>query len=138
MTKQKRFLHLNTERTEYSVTVGELQRLENASQNHWKDFCIASFAIGIPCAINGFTALNFDSFEITAPIFFNCLFGTVGIGAGIILGVAWYKTYSSFKDIISDIKNKPKVDISDLDLESSVDNVGELDGENKKVKEEVE
>lgn len=127
MAKQKRYLHLDTERTDYSVTDDELTRLENASKNHWKDFCIVALALGIPCSINGFTDIDFDNFELTASIFLNCLFGTIGILSGIILGIVWYKTSSNFKTIIDAIKNKPKVDISDLDVESLVVNVGEID-----------
>ncbi len=131
MAKQRRYLHLDTERTDYSVTDEELTKLESASKNHWKDFCIASLALGIPCAINGFTGIDLQNFKLSASIFFNCFFGTIGLLAAVVLGIAWYKTSVSFTTVVEAIKNKPKVDISDLDIEELVVNVGEIEDDNK-------
>ncbi len=127
MAKQRRYLHLDTERTDYSVSDEELTNLDSASRNIWKDFFIACLCLGIPTAINGFSGIDFTNFSLTAGIFFNCLVGTIGILAAIILGIAWYKTSSKFRNVISKIKSKPRVDISELDLESLVEDVGKID-----------
>ena len=54
----KNYIRYETERVDFSLTGEELETLKNSSQNSWKDFCIGSFAVGVPCLINAISEIN--------------------------------------------------------------------------------
>ncbi len=116
----KQFLHYNPDRTDYSLTPEELARLESAGSNLWKDFCLLSGSMGVPCVINAF-ALTPDPFNLTIVLFLNYLFGVLGVVLCVAFGIAWFKSARQFSSIIQQIKSKPKMEII-----PSTTNIGSL------------
>jgi hypothetical protein len=119
-TASRQYIHYNPERTDYSVTIDELARLETAGSNFWKDLCLVCASLGVSCEINAIAGTP-SPFVLSVPLFLNYLFGTLGIVLAVAFGIAWSKTYTGFGKIIEEIKNKPKMEIV-----PSTTNVGAL------------
>ena len=117
----KHFIHYDPERTDYSVTAEELARIETAGSNLWKDMCLVAGPLGISCLINAI-ATTPKPFQLNLSLFLNYIFAATGIVATVILGVAWYKTSGQLAKIISQIKDKPKMEII-----PSTTNVGSIE-----------
>jgi len=121
------YIHYDPERTDYSVTPEEFQRLCAGVQNVWKDACLVLVALGIPAAINAGMEIAKQShlpegFSITLSIFLNSLVGIVCLILGGIFGIAWRRSHKNFNALVEAIKKKPKMEIT---LPEAV-NVGEL------------
>jgi hypothetical protein len=106
------FICINLERVDYSVSEHELLSLMNSSQNSWKDFCIASAGVGIPCVINAVVGIKRAPFEIDVSLFLNTLFGIIGVVLAIVFGILWKRTATNVAAIMEAIKNKPKLRLS--------------------------
>jgi hypothetical protein len=122
-TGGRQYIHYNPDRTDYSVSTDELTRLESAGSNLWKDVCLVSGPLGLSCLINALAATK-DPFKLTISLFLNYLFGVLGIILAVVFAVAWHKSHKTFSQLISDIKQKPKIQI---DFPGTVD-VGPMVG----------
>ena len=119
------YIHYDPERIDYSVSKDELQRLRNCSQSNWKDFGVACLAVGLPCVINAISeARGMAQFAPTLSFVLNLVVGIVGIALGIAFVVAWQRTKDDVDAIVTEIKNKPKIDItpSMVDLGAMAEN----------------
>jgi hypothetical protein len=114
----RQYLHYNPDRTDYSLTGDELARLETAGSNLWKDVCLVSGSLGVSCIINAVAGTP-SPFALSAALFLNYLFGVLGVVLAIIFGIAWVKAHKGFRDIVEEIKKKPK-----MELLPSTTNVG--------------
>lgn len=106
----KNYIHYDPSRTDYSVNSFELELLEQTGSSIWKDVLLACLGLGVPCIINaihGYSSLPADTKNFAADIFLNSLFGILSIILGTISAIVWQKSKTSFKKIITDIKNKP-------------------------------
>jgi hypothetical protein len=116
----KWFIHCDTDRVEYSLTKDELENISSAAENVWKDFCIGSISVGIPCLLNAVSEIcsKWPKFDVTLLLFLNVMIGGLGAILGIVFYVMWRKTKKSVRNIVDRIKNKPKVEfhpgISDI------------------------
>lgn len=116
------FIHYNPERTDYSLTPDELARLESAGSNLWKDVCLVSTSLGVPCFINAVAGTP-DPFKLSVALFLNYLIGALGLALAVIFGFAWLRTHKAFGTIVSEIKKKPK-----MQLFPSLTDVGAMQG----------
>ena len=110
----KNYIHYDPSRTDYSVNSFELELIEQTGSSIWKDVFLACLGLGVPCIINAihdYSTLPSDAKNFTADIFLNTLFGIISIILGIISLIVWQKSKTSFKNIITDIKNKPKYEM---------------------------
>lgn len=109
----KHWVHLDPNRTDYTLSESEMRDLENATDNHWKDLCILFFGIGISTGSNAVSNIGaLSTFELTLSIFLNSVISILCLLLSIILGVAWYKTGKNLKEIFERIKNKPKFEVN--------------------------
>lgn len=102
------FICYDPSRTDYAVTEGELNTLKESAQNSWKDFFLFSCPLGISCILNAI-ATTTKPFTLTLVLFFNYLIGVVGIALSIVFAIMWCKTKRSLDNLITSIKNKPKM-----------------------------
>lgn len=110
----KNYIHYDPSRIDYSVNSFELELIEQTGSSIWKDVFLASLGLGLPCVINaihGYSSLPINAKKFSADIFLNSLFGCFSLMLGIISLIVWQKSKTSFKKIISDIKNKPKYEM---------------------------
>ncbi len=105
------FIHYETERSDYSLTKDELNELSEYGKSSWKDFCLVSISLGIPCLINAIAQTQ-KPFTLTFSIFANYLIGFIGIGFSIFFGIIWKKENKNKNELIEKIQNKPKIPIS--------------------------
>jgi hypothetical protein len=104
------YICYNPERTDYTITDDEFTRLQDASDNQRKDVCLVTLAIGLPCMINAIHDTA-NPFVFDLSLFLNYIFGILGLGLALIYGIQWYRTRKKFNDIVSAIKQKPKMKI---------------------------
>jgi len=105
-------IHYDPERVDYSLSGVELEQLSSSSQNSWKDFCLVCLGVGVPCIVNAIAAVNKQpQFSLTLSMFLNFLIGGIGITSGIISGILWQKSRSPIKELVKDIKARPKMKI---------------------------
>lgn len=102
------FIHYDPERIDYSVTPEELARLASAPHSQWKDFCLVSFSVGLPCVLNAI-ALTATPFVLTLAVFLNYLFGVLGIILAIAYGFLWRREHRSHSALLESIRSKPKM-----------------------------
>ncbi len=124
------FIRYDPTRIDYTVNDSELKSLADSSQNLWKDVCLVSISIGIPCIINA-VADTKNPFSLTFPLFLNYLFGILGILLGIIFFIAWRKTLNTLKDVINRIKNKPMMAVKSGSTEGTAKLVRPDSGSNE-------
>jgi len=117
----KNIIHYDSNKIDYTITAEQIDSLKNISQNHWKDFSIGSFAIGIPCFINSIVEL-YKQQIITPTISFNINFvvGIIGIVLGSSFLVAWLKTKKKIDDIINNVKGKPGYQVTEVGEEKGM------------------
>ncbi len=84
--------------------------LENVGSSIWKDVFLATIGIAIPSLVNAYCEysklVNKELF--TKEIFINTSIGGICLIMSIISLIIWQKNKTSFKTLISQIKNKPK------------------------------
>ncbi len=107
----RQYIHYDPERIDFAVTGEELANLERASGSLWKDVCLVSFSLGIPCLINAIAGTK-QPLELTLALFLNYLFGILGIAFGVIFGIAWVRNRQTVSSVIDAIKKKPKMEIA--------------------------
>lgn len=120
--RARSYIHWDPERVDYSVTPEELEKLREGGRSIWKDVCLVSVSLGIPCLINAVAETTRQvSFSLTFSMFLNYLTGVLGLAFGLIFGIAWRRSHQSLGAVVDAIKQKPKMEI----LPEAVD-VGEL------------
>lgn len=107
----KNYIHYQLERTDYSATEDELQRLGQAGHNLWKDFCLACIFPGLALLINAINETSNPEFKLTLGIFLNYLFGGLLTLIGLGCFIGWIKTKTDYRDIIKAIKEKPRLPV---------------------------
>lgn len=106
---QETLLHIDLNKTLYTISPPELKLLEEGSSNIWKDIMLASVSIALPCLLNALNAYNKLNTEVfTAEIFLNTLMGTIGVIFAIISAVIWRKGKSECRKLIEELKKRPK------------------------------
>jgi hypothetical protein len=106
-------IRYNLIREDFAVSEDELTMLKDYAQNHWKEFMIGSFSIGIPCGVNALANLQ----QPFAPLFLNSLVGAVGIILGVAFLIAWQKTLTKLDDIFARIRAKPPIPVQILNFD---------------------
>src|SRR5688572_1450272 len=84
-------LHIDPERRLYACSDADLNSLTNTS-NFFKDFCLTSLGIGLPCVINAIPELMKPEFDPTTGVFLNSLIGLGGIVFGVVFGFLWHRS----------------------------------------------
>ncbi|HNV30892.1 MAG TPA: hypothetical protein PKJ83_17225 [Cyclobacteriaceae bacterium] len=102
------YIHYDHSRTDYSINSFELEVLSEAGNSIWKDVCLFSYGIGIPCTISSVNKLLSDKGLGDSETFLNLLFAGLGLIIGTICLVVWKRSEKKFSKLISAIKNKPK------------------------------
>ena len=110
------YIRYNPERIDYALTGEELEQLQNNSHSNWKDFCIGSIAVGVPCLINAFTELGKQQ-EFTPTLTFNInlVIGILGVVLGLMFLILWRKSKIECTALMDRIKNKPKISVVRID-----------------------
>jgi len=107
---QESYIHYNPDRVDYTINNLELEMIQNYGNNIWKDVFFSSFFACIPAAINGFA--KFGDFNKTKKFeldfFLNSLFALVTLIIAVICLSVWKSNKKKFKNLISEIKDKPK------------------------------
>ncbi len=106
---QETLIHIELNKTLYAIVPSELTILEEGASSIWKDITLASLGIALPCAINAvveYSKLKDKVFN--QEIFINSLIGALGIILAIICGVVWLKSKNKCKELIAEIKKRPK------------------------------
>jgi len=115
--KTTTFIRYNPERVDYALTGEELEQLQSVIQNNWKDFCIGSFALGIPCLINAISEVSKQQeFVPTISFNVNLVFGILGLALGTFFLILWKKSKKQVDILLEKIKNKPKISIVHNDI----------------------
>ena len=106
-----RYIHYDPEQVHFAVRDDELKRLAEGSAGLWKDVCLVSLSLGMPCLINAVAGTKLP-FEWSLALFLNYLLGVLGIALGIIFGIAWYRGHTSVSTLVASIKSKPRMQIT--------------------------
>ncbi|WP_396137357.1 hypothetical protein [Flavobacterium sp.] len=107
---QQTLIHIDLDKTFYSITPAELIILETGSTSLWKDISLFGFGIGVPCAINAFIEYSKVS-TLNPEIFWNSLAASVALIIAFIFSIFWYKSTNSCTVLINSIKQRPKYKI---------------------------
>ena len=107
------FIRWDPERTDLTVTEGELERIGSASHNHWKDLFLVCLPLSISCILNAASSTP-KPFTLTLALFLNYVIGVIALFLSIAFGLAWRRTSVNLKHLLSAIKAKPryKVELS--------------------------
>jgi hypothetical protein len=107
---QNSYIHYEPNRVDYTINNLELELLEQAGSNIWKDIFWATLGLGIPSLINGCTDYcNLQpNTALTLSIFLNFLIAGISLTLSVICLVVWMQNKKNFKKIIGQIKNKPR------------------------------
>lgn len=107
------YIHYDPSRVDYSVNEFELSQLEEHGNTIWKDIFYAAMGIGLPTLINGIVAQSkaTKAEPWNTEMFLNYLVSGITLSIGILSCVVWMKQKRKKVDIISQIKNKPKLAI---------------------------
>lgn len=100
-------IHIDLNKTLYSITPSELTIIEEGSTKIWKDITLTGLGIGVPCAINAVIEYNKNSL-FNPEVFWNSLVGGICIALAIISAFIWANTESKCKALIKEIKERPK------------------------------
>lgn len=103
-------IHIDLNKTFYSITSPELTVLENGAASIWKDISLLGYGLGIPCAINALIE-NSKSENFNSEIFWNSLTAGISIVIAVIFSIIWYRSSNTCKDLIKNIKERPKYKI---------------------------
>lgn len=103
----KGFIHYDPIHTVYTVTDAELSALCDDGGGVWKDLCIGSAGVGIPCLINAISLWPKVNVPPDISFFLNSLFCLLGLLLGIAFGISWHVTSRKNKALVHAIKNKP-------------------------------
>lgn len=123
-SRTRSFIHYDPERTDYSVTGEELEKLYQGGQNLWKEICLVSISVGVPTLVNAIAQTTDQAeFHLTLSLFLNYLFGVLGITLAIVFGIAWRRSHQHISAIVEAIKGKPRMEIT-----PSMLNVGQIVG----------
>lgn len=107
---QQTHIHIDLNKTFYSITPSELNVIEVGSSSIWKDVTLAGLGLGIPCCIN--TVIEFQKVKVfNSEIFWNGLVGGICSVVAIIFAVIWAKSKNPCKDLITEIKQRPKYSV---------------------------
>jgi hypothetical protein len=91
----------------FELENGDFEQIRQAGQSIWKDLCLLSVPLAIPCVLNVAGEVHSQSaFSPTLSIFFNSLFGGVGFVLSLLSGFMWFKTYKSLDSTIERIKTE--------------------------------
>lgn len=101
------FIRYDPERTDFTVTEGELERIGSASYNLWKDLFLVCLSIAVPCILNAVSNIP-KPFTLDLELFINFFFGGITAVFSIAFGLAWRQTRIEIKPLLAEIKNKPK------------------------------
>ena len=108
---QETVIHIDLNKTFYSITPLELDNIEAGSSSLWKDITLTSLGIGIPCSVNALIEYQKET-KLDGEIFLNCLFGALAITMAIIFGIMWYKSSDKCKTLIDEIKQRTQYKMS--------------------------
>ena len=104
---QQTHIHIDLNKTFYSITATELHIIEEGSSSIWKDVTLTGLGIGIPCCVNSF--IEFQKINaFNSEIFWNGLIGGICSVVAIIFGIIWLKSNNPCKELITEIKQRPK------------------------------
>ncbi|MDL2141961.1 hypothetical protein QQY79_05475 [Flavobacterium tructae] len=104
---QRTLIHIDLTQTFYSITPSELKIIEDGASSLWKDITLTGLGIGIPCCINSLIEFQ-KSKDFSSEIFWNGLIGGISITIAIIFAIVWYNFKNPCKDLIMEIKERPK------------------------------
>lgn len=107
---QENYIHYDLNRVDYTINNLELTLIEKSGSPIWKDFFIATLAMAIPLLLNAYHEYDnlTEQTEYSIGLFLNCLVGSICLVLSIICLIVWRNNRSSFKDIIKQVKAKPK------------------------------
>ena len=107
---QENYIHYNLDRVDYTINNLELGLIEKSGSSIWKDFFIATLAVAIPSLLNAYHEYNnlTEQVEFSIELFLNCLVGSICLILSVICLIVWRNNRNSFKQIIKQIKDKPK------------------------------
>lgn len=107
---QESYIHYDPNRIDFTISNHELDLLEQTGNSIWKDACLATFGVGLPTMINGYSSYSKmqEGTVFTTDIFVNLLVGGICIVLAIICFFVWRTNKKSFKKVIEQIKGKPK------------------------------
>lgn len=107
---QESYIHYDPNRVDYTINNLELNLIEQAGNSIWKDIFLATIGLGIPSLLNGYSdyCKLTEKSMLNSEIFINLLVAGICLGISIICFIVWQSNKKKFKDIISQIKNKPK------------------------------
>ena len=104
---QQTHIHIDLTKTFYSITPSELHIIEEGSSSIWKDITLAGFGIGIPCCINAI--IQYQKVNLfNSEIFWNGLVGGICSVVGLIFIFIWLNSKNPCKELIKEIKQRPK------------------------------
>lgn len=103
----KNYLHYNPDRIDFAVSEEELDLLQEASSNIWKDACLVLGSLGVPTIINAIHDTP-EPFNYSLSLFLNYGVGIISLILAFVFGVIWYRSSGKSKALIAKIKAKPK------------------------------
>ncbi len=118
----KSYIYYNPERIDFTVSEEELERLCSGDRSLWRDFCLVSTSLGVPCVINALAEIQRQTqFVVTPSVFLNSLVGTVAVFLAVCFGIQWWRTRNTIDALIKRVKCKPR-----LEIQPTVSQVGAL------------
>lgn len=107
---QQTHIHIDLDKTFYSITASELQIIEEGSSSIWKDVTLTGLGLGLPCCINAIIEFQKNS-TFNSEIFWNGLVGGICTVVAIIFAVIWAKAKNPCRNLIDEIKQRPKYSV---------------------------
>jgi len=104
---QQTLIHIDLNKTFYSVTPLELDNIEDGSSSIWKDITLSGLSLGLPCCLNAIIEFQ-KSNLFNGVVFWNSLIGGISLVLGIIFAIFWATSKNKCKNLIKEIKQRPQ------------------------------
>jgi hypothetical protein len=104
---QHTLIHIDLNKTFFSITQSELDNIEEGTTSIWKDVTLTALGIGLPCCINAWIDYDVSS-SLNAAIFLNSLIGGISIILAMIFAIIWLMSKDKNKILMSEIKKRPQ------------------------------
>jgi len=101
------FIHFDAERIVFCLSEGDLEKFRSAAYNLWKDCFMLCFPLGIAGILNGIAGTK-KPFDLTLSLFLNYLIGGISLLLSIVFFIAWMLSKANLKNLIDQIKKRPK------------------------------
>ena len=109
----KTILHWDPNRTDYTVTPGELDTLSAEHRTSWSEAFFACITAAVSCLLNSVPqALQRKAFSADLEEYLNLVLGTVALVLAAVFAAMWAKSARKVHLLVKSIKEKPELHLN--------------------------